>query len=79
MSHDRKANLVRRLARRRGDIDRHAQHARLAHLGRIEHTARYEQLNASAPRAYRSRTCSAASTGLLATWANKPAPWRPAP
>ena len=33
------------LARRRGNLDRHAQHARLAHLGRIEHAARYEQLN----------------------------------
>ena len=28
----------------------------------------------SAPRAYKSRTCSAASAGLLATWANNPAP-----
>ena len=45
MSHNRKPNLVRRLARRRGDIDRHAQHARLAHLSRIEHAARYEQFN----------------------------------
>ena len=45
MGHDRKANLVRRLARRSGNLDRHAQHARLAHLGRIEHAARYEQLN----------------------------------
>ena len=45
MGHDRKANLVRRLARRRGDIERHAQHARLAHFGRIEHAARHEQLD----------------------------------
>ena len=45
MRHDRKANLVRRLARRRGNLHRHTQHARLAHLGRVEHTARYEQLN----------------------------------
>ena len=45
MSHNRQAHLVRRLARRRGNLHRHTQHARLAHLGRIEHTARYEQLN----------------------------------
>ena len=45
MGHDRKANLVCRLARRRGDIDRHAQHARLAHFGRVEHAARHEQLD----------------------------------
>ena len=45
MGHDRKAHIVRRLARRRGNLHRHTQHARLAHLGRIEHTARYEQLN----------------------------------
>ena len=45
MGHDRKANLVCRLARRRGDIERHAQHARLAHFGRVEHAARHEQLD----------------------------------
>ena len=45
MGHHRKAHLVRRLARRCGNLHRHTQHARLAHLGRIEHTARYEQLN----------------------------------
>ena len=36
---------MRRLARRRGNLHRHTQHARLAHLGRIEHAARHEQLN----------------------------------
>lgn len=45
MGHDRKANLVRRLARRRSDIDRHAQHAWLAYFGRVEHTTRHEQLD----------------------------------
>ena len=45
MSHNRKAHIVRRLARRRGNLHRHTQHARLAHLGRIEHAARHEQLN----------------------------------
>ena len=45
MGHNRQANLVRRLARRRGNLDRHAQHARLAHLGSVEHAARHEQLD----------------------------------
>ena len=45
MGHDRKANLVRHLTRRRGDIDRHAQHARLAYFGRVEHATRHEQLD----------------------------------
>lgn len=45
MSHNRQAHLVRSLARRRGNLHWHAQHARLAHLGRIEHAARHEQLD----------------------------------
>ena len=45
MGHNRKAHIVRRLACRRGNLHRHTQHARLAHLGRIEHAARHEQLN----------------------------------
>ena len=45
MSHNRQAHLVRRLARRRGNIDRHAQHARLANFGRVEHATRHEQLD----------------------------------
>ena len=45
MGHNRKAHIVRRLACRRGNLHRHTQHARLAHLGRIEYAARYEQLN----------------------------------
>ena len=45
MGHNRQTHLVRSLARRRGNLDRHAQHARLAHLGSVEHAARHEQLN----------------------------------
>ena len=45
MGHDRKANLVRRLARRGGNLNRHTQHAWLAHFGRVEHAARHEQLD----------------------------------
>ena len=45
MGHDRQANLVRRLARRGGNLNRHAQHARLAYFGRIENAARHEQLD----------------------------------
>ena len=42
MSHNWKAHIVRRLARRCGNLHGHTQHARLAHLGRVEHAARYE-------------------------------------
>ena len=45
MGHNRQAHLVRSPARRRGNLHRHTQHARLAHLGGVEHAARYEQLN----------------------------------
>ena len=45
MGHNGQPHFMRRLARRRGDIDRHAQHARLAYFGRVEHATRYEQLD----------------------------------
>ena len=45
MGHNRQAHLVRSLARRRGNLHWHAQHARLAHLGSVEHAARHEQLD----------------------------------
>ena len=45
MSHNRQAHLVRSLARCCGNLDRHAQHARLTYFGRVEHAARHEQLN----------------------------------
>ena len=45
MGHNRQAHLVRHLARRRGNLDRHTQHTRLAHLGSVEHAARHEQLD----------------------------------
>ena len=79
MGHNRKADLVRRLARAAATSSGMRSTPGSPTSVASNTPPVTNSLMTSAPRAYRSRTCSAASTGLLATWRTVLHHDRPAP